>query len=181
MIRPSTPTRRCNARGTGITIGSSKGSSSFFFSSSKNEKVKNMIPTISIRRAISTRLIGPVSTLVVCILICYEGVVITKSYSNKIDRRNQYESNLRHRKLLQERVGSSTNAYTYVDEYTQHNEYTYVDDNEEVNSNDEVDDPLSYEYDNCIVGSGLSGAIIAEQYATKSVFTWKLILDPPFG
>lgn len=119
-----------------------------------------MIPTISIRRAMLTRLVGPVSTLIVCILICYEGVVITKSYSNKIDRRNQYESNLRHRKLLQERVGSSN-------EYTQHNEYTYVDDNEEVNSNDEVDDPLSYEYDNCIVGSGLSGAIIAEQYATK--------------
>ena len=119
-----------------------------------------MIPTISIRRAMLTRLVGPVSTLIVCILICYEGVVITKSYSNKIDRRNQYESNLRHRKLLQERVGSSN-------EYTQHNEYVYVDDNEEVNSNDEVDDPLLYEYDNCIVGSGLSGAIIAEQYATK--------------
>jgi len=129
-----------------------------------------MIPTISIRRAMFTRrLIGPVSTLVVCILICYEGVVITKSYSNKIDhRRNQYESNLRRRKLQQLQVGSSnTNEYTYVDEYTQHNEYTYVDDNEEVNSNDEVDDPLLYEYDNCIVGSGLSGAIIAEQYATR--------------
>jgi len=149
MSRPSTPTRRRNAGGTGITIGSSKGSSSFFFSSnSKNEKVnKNTIPTISIRRAMLTRLIGPLSTLIVRILICYEGAVITKSYSNKIDIRNQYyQSNLRRRKLLQQQVvGSSTNTneytYTYVDEYTQHNEYVYVDDNEEVNSNDEVDDP----------------------------------------
>lgn len=76
---------------------------------------------------------------------------------------------MRRRKLQQLQVGSSSNnEYTYVgDEYTQHNEYTYVDDNEEVNSNDEVDDPLLYEYDNCIVGAGLSGAIIAEQYATK--------------
>ena len=30
-----------------------------------------------------------------------------------------------------------------------------------------VEDPFAIEYDNCIVGAGLSGSVIAEQYATK--------------
>ena len=30
-----------------------------------------------------------------------------------------------------------------------------------------VDDPFAIEYDNCIIGAGLSGSVIAEQYATK--------------
>ncbi len=35
------------------------------------------------------------------------------------------------------------------------------------NDNEEEDDPLSKEYDNCIIGAGLSGSVIAENYATK--------------
>jgi UDP-galactopyranose mutase len=35
------------------------------------------------------------------------------------------------------------------------------------NNDDDDDDPFSKKYDNCIVGAGLSGSVIAENYATK--------------
>jgi len=35
------------------------------------------------------------------------------------------------------------------------------------NNNNDNDDPFAKKYDNCIVGAGLSGSVIAEQYATN--------------
>ena len=109
-------------------------------------------------RATLLRFFRPVSTLALCIGICYKGTMISKSYSKRGHNNNMRHDNNQQRTLI----------HAALHEAQLHNEYVYVSNDENLNPQlDEVGDPFSYEYDNCMVGAGLSGSVIAEQYASK--------------
>ena len=111
-------------------------------------------------RATFIRFFRPVSTLALCIGICYKGTMISKSYANS--KRQGNNNNMRHNNHHQR-----TLVHAALHEAQLHNEYEYVSNDENLNPADEVSDPFSYEFDNCMVGAGLSGSVIAEQYASK--------------
>lgn len=163
--------RRRVSSSSSTASSSSSGAGPSILSSAANihERCKNANNKNLNVHATFLRFFRPVSTLTLCIGICYKATQISKSYSTNSMKQQRGGNNnyMRHNNNKYQR----TLVHEALHEAQLHNEYEYVsyDGEEKLNlaDNEEIGNPFSYEYDNCIIGSGLSGSVIAERYASQ--------------